>query len=164
MSTSSGVSILGSVPETSNGSRCRGRNRAGLPCQRRAVTVAGYCTVHDPETAQDMRELGRRGGSVRPNTKLRQAADDTLREQARDVLSRALSGDQVDKAQLDAARSLFSYRAAEAPARDREQSEGVLVEGKRVTSLADVLVFAQKIGQVSDDVLEAAKAIVASAA
>jgi len=52
-------------------SRCRGTNRAGLPCRRLAVNVAGYCTVHDPETAQDMRELGRRGGRTPKITALR---------------------------------------------------------------------------------------------
>ena len=31
------------VPKGSNGSRCRGTNRAGLPCRRHAATVAGFC-------------------------------------------------------------------------------------------------------------------------
>jgi hypothetical protein len=78
----------------------------------------GYCTVHDRERPQDMRELGRRGGLVSPQTKLRKAVDDDLREQARDVLSRALAGENVDMQQLDAARSLFSYRADQPPLSD----------------------------------------------
>jgi plasmid stability protein len=41
-----------------------------------------------------------------------------LREQARDVLSRALAGENVDMQQLDAARSLFSYRADQPPLSD----------------------------------------------
>jgi len=60
-----------------------------------------------------MRAIGRKGGSRSPMTKLRREAgqDDGLREQAREVLSKALAGEQVDKAQLDAARSLFAFRA-----------------------------------------------------
>jgi hypothetical protein len=55
-----------------------------------------------------MKELGRKGGKVRPNTRLRANVDDDLREQARDVLARALSREEVPKAALDSARSLFS--------------------------------------------------------
>jgi hypothetical protein len=63
-----------------------------------------------------MRELGPKGGLVRPTTKLRKQVDDDLREQARAVISPALAGETVDKQQLDAARSLFRYRADQPPA------------------------------------------------
>src|SRR4051812_10515272 len=99
--------------EASNGSRCRGLNRAGLRCARRAVND-GYCTAHHPTEGQDMRELGRKGGQVRPLTKLRQSADDELRELARQTLAKSLRGEKVDPQQLAAAKSLFSY-GAEAP-------------------------------------------------
>src|SRR5262245_8803152 len=112
------------VPETSNGSRCLGLNRAGLPCARRAVKD-GYCTTHHPTEGQDMRELGRRGGQVRPNTKLRQAADDDLREKARAVLLEQLDGDD-ERRRFEAAKSLFSYRAAPPPA---EHEQGAATSG-----------------------------------
>jgi len=92
-----------------------------------------------------MRELGRKGDLKSPLTKLRRNVDDSLREQAREVLSRALAGEQVDKAQLDAARSLFSYRAA-TPEPER-QADGDyrgerMPDGRRPTTLGDVLEFA----------------------
>jgi hypothetical protein len=98
-----------SVTQTSNGSRCRGRNRAGLPCARRA-SRNDYCTVHDPERPRDMRELGRRGGRRSPIEKLRVAADDSLREKARKRLEQVLEGDD-EAAALRAATALYSYRA-----------------------------------------------------
>jgi hypothetical protein len=139
---------------------CRAKNKRGERCKARAVE-RGLCAAH--AGLVDMQAIGRKGGKVRPLTRLRARADDTLREQARDVLSRALSGDQVDKAQLDAARSLFSYRASEAPARDRERSEGVLVDGKRVTSLTDVVAFAAKIGHAPPDLVAACRGLVEAA-
>ena len=63
------------------------------------------CLTH--AGVQNMRELGRKGGLVSPQTKLRKAADDDLREQAREVLARALRGEEVPKAALDSARSLY---------------------------------------------------------
>src|SRR5215208_1911335 len=101
--------------QATNGSRCRSTNRAGLPCRKAAVTVAGFCLSHDPEQRQDMAVLGRLGGSVRPQTKLRQEADDDLRELARSTLEQALRGEQVDPGQLAAAKSLFAFRPAEVP-------------------------------------------------
>lgn len=95
-----------------------------------------------------MRELGRRGGSRSPLTKLRKEADDGLREQAREVLSRALAGESVDKPQLDAARSLFAFRPSEAP-RGREGPElqhpdrGAYTLQQLVEAAADVKVFSQ---------------------
>jgi hypothetical protein len=124
--------------ERPNGSRCRATNRRGEPCGKRAVND-GLCLVH--AGAQDMRKLGAKGGSVRPLTKLRKAADDELREQARQVLADAMAGKAVDKQQLDAARSLFAYRAVEAP---REAREHERVETRPVprATLANVLDFA----------------------
>jgi hypothetical protein len=48
----------------------------------------------------DMQAIGRKGGSRSPLTRLRQAADDDLREQAREVLSKVLRGEDVDKQQF----------------------------------------------------------------
>lgn len=52
-----------------------------------------------------MKEFGKLGGSKRPQTQLRKAAavDDGLREQAREVLAKALRGEDVPKAALDSA-------------------------------------------------------------
>ena len=65
----------------------------------------------------DPRELGRKGGKRSPLTKLRKAADDGLRDLARETLEKALRGEAVEKAQLDAARSLFAFRPAVPPGR-----------------------------------------------
>ncbi len=95
-----------------------------------------------------MRELGRRGGSTPKMTALRKAAtgqDDGLREQARDVLSRALAGEQVDKQRLDAARSLFAFRPAVPPADAAVTDEGRA--GKSV-GLVDVVRVAVSCGLV----------------
>lgn len=81
------------------------------------------------------REMGRKGGLVKEETPLRREAkeDDELREQARQTLRRALAGEDLLKACLDAARSLFSYRPEipererEAPQRDARQSVFSLV-------------------------------------
>jgi hypothetical protein len=135
-----------SVANPSNGSRCRGRNRAGFSCQRRAVKD-GYCTTHHPTEGQDMKALGKLGGRAPKMTQLRRAAaeqDDNLREQARQVLSRALAGETVDPAQLRAAQSLYSFKADQPPPRDREFGEysGPLTpDGRRPVGLADVLAF-----------------------
>jgi hypothetical protein len=95
----------------------------------------GYCTTHHPTEGQDMRELGRRGGRVSPQTRLRKAADDELREQAREVLSKSLRGEKVDPQALAAAKSLFSYRASEAP----RQSAHAEHDGRRMSvSLEDL--------------------------
>jgi hypothetical protein len=83
------------------------------PVPSRAVRH-GYCTVHGPN-AQDMREVGRRGGQARPQTELRKAAaaDDAIRERARQVLANALDGKPVDKDQL------IPALASRAPGRGR---------------------------------------------
>ncbi len=91
-----------------------------------------------------MRELGRRGGQVRPNTKLRKAADDDLREKARAVLLEQLEGDD-ERRRFEAAKSLFSYRAAQPPAERRGGgAEGgvSLSDGRKVIGLADLLELA----------------------
>ena len=81
----------------------------------------------------DPQAIGRKGGSRSPLTKLRKAAgqDDGLREQAREVLSRALRCEKVDKAQLDAARSLFAFRPAAAPPSGPQG--GLPHDGKNIT-------------------------------
>jgi hypothetical protein len=90
-------------------SRCEALNARGERCGKRAAR-GRFCLVH--AGAQDMRELGRKGGSRSPLTRLRREAgqDDGLRELARETLAKALRGEQVEKAQLDAARSLFAFR------------------------------------------------------
>jgi plasmid stability protein len=93
-----------------------------------------------------MRELGRRGGRTPKMTALRRAAadkDDSLREQAREVLARALAGDDVPKPALDSARSLFSYRADAPPVGEQPRDNPVgLASGRKVVGLADVLELA----------------------
>jgi hypothetical protein len=90
--------------------------------------------------------MGRAGGLKKPETELRKAVkeDDALREQAREVIKRAMAGEDVSKAQLDAARSLFAYRAASPPEERREYGEsGVhFSDGRRVHSLLDLLELA----------------------
>lgn len=146
--------------------RCRADNKRGERCSARAVE-RGLCAAH--AGLVDMKAIGKKGGSRSPLTALRKAAagqDDELRELARDTLSKALRGEQVDKQQLDAARSLFSYRAAEAP---REPgADGAYVgpltaDGRRPTSLADVVAFARQLDHVPPDLLAACRVVVAAA-
>ena len=115
-----------------------------------------------------MRELGRRGGKVSPQTRLRKTADDDLREQVRDTLSRALRGEEVPKAALDAARSLFSYRADAPPVErglDGEYGGERMPDGTRPTGLADVVNLAAELGQLDalDGLVEAFRNVVAAA-
>ena len=77
--------------------RVREGGASAIPCSTAATTQAGAAAV------------------CRPTTKLREAADDDLREQARAVLAKAIRGEDVPKAALDSARSLFSYRADSPP-------------------------------------------------
>src|SRR5215217_7774157 len=109
-----------SVDRTSGGSRCRGTNRRGEPCQRLASEPGGLCVVHAGK--QSMAEIGRLGGSRSPMTGLRRAAgqDAELRELARTTLEKALKGEDVDPPQLRAAQSLYAFRPSEAP-RGRER-------------------------------------------
>jgi hypothetical protein len=140
---------------------CQGTNARGERCAKRAVR-GRFCLTH--AGVQDMRELGRKGGSVRPSTKLRQQVGDDLREQAREVLSRAPAGQEVDKAQLDAAKSLFSHRADAPPADRREDGAYTAerIDGRRPVSLKDVLEFAHSIGQTAG-LLQACRTIAAAA-
>jgi hypothetical protein len=96
----------------------------------------------------DPRELGRKGGSRSPLTKLRKSArvDDELREQAREVLAKALRGEQVDREALLAAKSLFSYRpdVAQVPQREQQGSTGRMVFG-----IADLLRVAAEVKLLS---------------
>jgi hypothetical protein len=98
----------------SDAQRCRGQNKRGERCGARAIE-RGLCSIHSGRV--DAQEIGRRGGLRRPETELRQAVkqDDELREGARDLLRRALSGEDVPRSGLEAAKSLFSFRAAQPP-------------------------------------------------
>ena len=130
----------------------------------------GYCTVHHPTEAQDMKALGAKGGRS-GETALRKAVrdDDSLRDLARQTLEWALRGEQVDKQQLDAARSLFSYRADSPPAPDAtggDYAGPVAADGRRPTSLAEVVRFALSIsehGAVTADLIEACREVVDAA-
>jgi hypothetical protein len=121
---------------------CTATTKRGERCRARAVE-RGLCAAH--AGLVDMRAIGKKGGSRSPLTKLRKAADDDLREQARETLSRALRGEDVPKQALDAARSLFSYRADSPPVERREDGEYAgerMPNGKRPVSLGDVLAWA----------------------
>jgi hypothetical protein len=121
---------------------CKALNKRGEPCQSRALTVDGLCAIHgglvDPQV------IGRKGGSAPKMTRLRKEADDGLREQARAVLARALAGEDVPKAALDSARSLFSYRpSVPLPGEQaREQTAG------KVVVLGDLIRVAIECGLV----------------
>jgi plasmid stability protein len=124
---------------------CRSHNKRGEPCSARAVTVEGFCAVHgglvDPAT------IGRKGGKASKLTKLRRAVrqDDELREEARQVLARALRGEEVPKAALDSARSLFSYRSDVPPA--GEQAARPTGPAKIIV-LRDIVELAVQCGEV----------------
>jgi hypothetical protein len=110
---------MASVSETSNGSRCRGRNRAGLPRSRRAGRD-GYCTVHGPN-AQDMRELGRKGGRAHPSSRSAPPLAGALRERGRQELEKLLT-DEDPRIRLRAASVVASYSP------ERERITSVLVD------------------------------------
>jgi len=101
--------------------------------------------VHAGE--QNMCELGRKGGLVSPQTRLRKAADDDLREQAREVLAAALRGENVDREQLAAARSLFSYRVDAPPAGANEAMRSTTTAG--IVTLGDVIQVALNCGMLA---------------
>ena len=127
--------------------RCSATNRHGEPCRARAIE-RGLCAMHSGKT--DPREMGRAGGLKRPETELRKAvkADDGLRDLARETLEQALKGAPVDKLRLDAARSLFSYRAQQAPS-DYELREPEKRASKGVTGLGDVILLACRLHTLS---------------
>lgn len=116
---------------------CQATNARGKRCGKRAAR-GRFCLVHAGE--QDMRELGRKGGSRSPLTKLRNAADDDLREKAKAALIDALEGDD-EKRRFEAAKSLYSFRAAVPPtAPAMHEDNGLsLRNGRRVVGLADLL-------------------------
>lgn len=102
--------------EPSSKRRCRALNRAGEPCGRRA-SDDGYCTAHGPN-AQDLRELGKRGGVASVRSRLGidpEVADGRLRMKAKARLEALLDSGDEAKA-LAAARSLYSYSPSKAPA------------------------------------------------
>jgi hypothetical protein len=94
-----------------------------------------------------------------------QVADDTLREKARRRLEQVLEGDDPAAA-LRAATALYSYRAAPALEEQRAvdaHTEPLTADGRRPTSLADVVRFALSIsehGAASPDLVEACREVV----
>jgi hypothetical protein len=88
-----------------------------------------------------MRELGRRGGLAKPETELRAALrdDESIREQARETIRRALAGDEsISKTMLDAARSVFSFRS-QVPPHEREAThERSVYQGVSLASVVRV--------------------------
>jgi hypothetical protein len=110
---------------------CEAMNARGERCAKRAVR-GRFCLVHAGE--QNMAELGRKGGSRSPLTKLRQAADDELREKAKAALVDALEGDD-EKRRFEAAKSLYSFRAAAPPT----QTAAVERSGGKPIALTDLL-------------------------
>jgi hypothetical protein len=94
-----------------------------------------------------MAEVGRLGGLRAPMTKLRKAtrADDELRDRARQVLADAMDGKTVDRGQLAAAKSLFSYRSDVPTARERDHPRR---GGPKIITLADLVDEAVQHGLV----------------
>jgi general stress protein YciG len=104
---------------------CVATKRDGSSCQAFATMPGQLCHAHSGKA--NMAEIGRKGGLHSPLTKLRKALsgeeDEHVREQAKDVIKRGMAGDpSVTKLQLDAARSVFSYRA-EVPAQERPEAQ-----------------------------------------
>jgi hypothetical protein len=125
--------------------RCAATNRRGEPCGRIA-TEGRLCVVHSGKL--DLRAVGRLGGRRRPGTALRKAlqSDEQIRRTAADVIQRGMAGDpSVTKTQLDAARSVFSFRASEPPRPPRE-FEPIPTRGRAIVGLRDILTFAEEIG------------------
>jgi hypothetical protein len=53
------------VKTNGTGRRCSATNRYGERCRNVVVNAAGYCSVHDPESKVDMRELGKASARAR---------------------------------------------------------------------------------------------------
>jgi hypothetical protein len=108
--------------------------------------VNGYCVVHAGKL--DMQKIGRKGGRSR-ETAIRKATrvDDELRESAREVLAKALRGEDVDREQLAAARSLFSYRPdvaqVQQPKEQQHTGRGVFTIGDLIATGAELGIFSQ---------------------
>jgi hypothetical protein len=122
------VEIVDTVNETSNGSRCRGLNRVGQPCGRRAVRD-GWCTVHHPELGQDMRAIGRLGGRGRTRSMVGIDAGEAAREKGRMRLIEALD-DPDSIVRLQPARALYAYGPVQ-PDRDHDE---VSATGRRAVA------------------------------
>jgi hypothetical protein len=104
------------------------------------------CAMHSG--LSDPKEMGRAGGLKTPETELRKAVkhDDALREKARKALEAALDGDD-EKRRFEAAKSLYSFRAAAPPA-EYEQRE----PGQRAylgTGLGEVVALACQLHALS---------------
>jgi hypothetical protein len=118
--------------------RCLGTTKSGQPCQSFPI-AAGYCAVHSGRV--DPKKIGAKGGLHSPLTKIRKALsgeeDEHVRAQAKDLIRRGMAGDpSITKLQLDAARSVFSYRA-EVPAQERPEAD-LRHPGRGVFSIVDL--------------------------
>lgn len=127
----------------------------------------GYCTVHHPTQGQDMKALGKRGGSRPKMTALRREVehDAELLAKAKRVMAEELDGDD-SKRRFEAAKALASFRAAAPPLFDPSGGEyagPVMVDGSRPTSLADVVRFASEAGAPGAELVAACRAVVAAA-
>ena len=94
--------------------------------------------MHSGKT--DPVQMGRSAGLKVPETQLRRELkqDDAIRAEAKDVIRRGLAGDEsVSKTMLDAARSVFSFRAAQPPqVHEQPERERLLTaKGRRVVGL-----------------------------
>jgi hypothetical protein len=142
------IEMTETIQGASNGSRCRGTNRRGQPCQRRA-TDNGCCVVHAGKL--DMRAIGRRGGqqSVRSRLGLDpEVADGRLRKKAKARLEELLDSDDETK-RLAAARALYSVGPQKPPPDEGRASSWqppAFSDSRRITSLADVIDFTAQIG------------------
>jgi hypothetical protein len=108
----------------------------------------------------DMAAIGAKGGSRSPLTKLRKAfstdEEESVRAQAQDVIRRGLAGDpSVTKTMLDAARSVFSFRAAPAPSEEtvpeHRQGGGVFSVRELVALMAERHVLRQLVDISEED-------------
>jgi plasmid stability protein len=82
-----------------------------------------FGAVHDPVRPQNMKQLGKLGGRKPKMTALRRTAaehDDSLREQARQVLAQAFAGEDLPKAKLHSARR--SCASSNRPSASRKSS------------------------------------------
>jgi hypothetical protein len=95
-----------------------------------------------------MAELGRKGGSRSPLTKLRRevAADEALRQKAKAALEDALDGED-ERRRFEAAKSLYSFRSAAPPAGEHhgQQAAG----GGKHVGILDVLGVAAEAKMLS---------------
>jgi hypothetical protein len=122
--------------------RCQSTNRRGEPC-RAPATQGRYCIAHSGKV--DMAAIGRKGGlSTETEVRKQLRSDEEIREAAQDVIRRGLRGDaKVTKTMLDAARSVFSFRAAQPPSEPQghERERMLTAHGRPIATLEDVLLF-----------------------